>query len=140
MHWWRRLRRGVQPARLLATAVGAGLAIPVLAQLLHCRRKISKQGTLRPSDRFQNVRDAFRVSAAYDITDQNILLVDDVMTTGATASEAARVLPSCRGPFRSVAVVARGLGQGETRGRGGSQSNAQVDSHRRRPSADEAWL
>jgi ComF family protein len=111
MHWWRRLRRGVHPARVLAEAVGQRLSIPVAHQLLQCRRQIRKQGTLSPSERQRNVRDAFRTAASYDITDQRILLVDDVMTTGATASEAARMLRRAGARAVTVAVVARGLGR-----------------------------
>ncbi|MHB0959139.1 MAG: double zinc ribbon domain-containing protein [Pirellulaceae bacterium] len=110
MHWWRRLRRGTSPAQTLALTVGRSLALAVSTRLLRCRRKASKQGTLRPSERFKNVRDAFCVSSAYDITDANILLIDDIMTTGATASEAARLLRQAGARAVCVAVVARGVG------------------------------
>lgn len=111
MHWWRRLRRGVHPARVLAEALGQQLAIPVAKSLLQCRRPVRKQGTLSPAERQRNVRNAFRTSAAYDINDQHILLVDDIMTTGATASEAARMLRRAGARGVTVAVVARGLGR-----------------------------
>ncbi len=111
MHWWRRLRRGVHPARVLAEALSQRLAIPVATSLLQCRRPVRKQGTLSPVERQRNVRDAFRTSAAYDIKQQSILLVDDVMTTGATASEAARMLRRAGARAVTVAVVARGLGR-----------------------------
>lgn len=110
MHWWRRLRRGVHPARVLAEAVGQRLSIPVTPSLLLCRRPIRKQGTLSPAERQRNVRGAFRTSATHDITDEKILLVDDVMTTGATANEAARMLRRAGAREVTVAVVARGLG------------------------------
>ena len=115
MHWWRRLRRGAHPAHLLATTVGQSVSLPVHSQLLKCRRKASKQGTLRPNERFKNVRDAFCISSAYDITDANILLIDDIMTTGATASEAARVLRRAGARAVCVAVVARGVGRRDAR-------------------------
>jgi predicted amidophosphoribosyltransferase len=108
MHWWRRLRRGTYPAQLLATTVGAAVRLPVSTRLLRCRRKAKKQGTLRPAERFNNVRGAFCVSSGYDITDANVLIVDDIMTTGATASEAARVLRQAGARAAYVAVVARG--------------------------------
>ena len=108
MHWWRRLRRGTYPAQLLATTAGARWGCPVYPQLLRCRRKAKKQGTLRPTERFKNVRGTFCVSSGYDITDANVLIVDDIMTTGATASEAARVLRQAGARTVYVAVVARG--------------------------------
>jgi ComF family protein len=110
MHWWRRLRRGAFPAQLLAVTVGESVALPVQTRLLRCRRKANKQGTLRPGERFKNVRDAFCISSVCDITDANVLLIDDIMTTGATASEAARMLRRAGARAVYVAVVARGLG------------------------------
>ncbi len=110
MHWWRRLRRGACPAQLLALTVGHCMALPVYTRLLKCRRKVSKQGTLQPTARFRNVRDAFCISSAYDITDATVLLIDDIMTTGATASEAARLLRRAGARAVCVAVVARGTG------------------------------
>ncbi len=111
MHWWRRLRRGTHTARLLGGVVARQLSLPLLAQVLHCRRKSRKQGTLRPDERFRNVRGAFSISSAYDITDRRVLLVDDILTTGATASEAARLLRQAGAASVAVAVVARGTGQ-----------------------------
>ena len=84
------------------------MRLPVSTQLLRCRRKAKKQGTLRPTERFKNVRGTFCVSSGYDITDANVLIVDDIMTTGATASEAARVLRQAGARTVYVAVVARG--------------------------------
>jgi len=110
MHWWRRLRRGTFPAQLLATVVGQHVSLPVARGLLRCRRRAKKQGTLRPPERFRNVRGAFGVSAGYDISGATLLIVDDIMTTGATASEAARVLRRAGAAAVYVAVVARGGG------------------------------
>jgi predicted amidophosphoribosyltransferase len=100
MHWWRRLRRGTYPAQLLATTVGTVVRLPVYTQLLSCRRKAKKQGTLRPTERFKNVRGTFCVSSGYAITDANVLIVDD--------SEAAHVLHQAGARTVYVAVVARG--------------------------------
>ena len=110
MHWSRRLTRGTNTSQMLGAAVSSSLGWPVLTRLVRCRRKTRKQGTLRPSERSTNVRGAFRISAGYDITDTNVLLIDDIMTTGATASEAARVLRAAGARSVTVAVVARGVG------------------------------
>ncbi|MCU0959838.1 MAG: ComF family protein [Pirellulaceae bacterium] len=110
MHWRRRLSRGTYPAQLLAQVIGGVLQRPLALRVLRCRRKVRKQGTLRPHERLRNVRGAFSVSAGYAITDANVLLVDDVMTTGATANEAARMLRQAGAGDVFVAVVARGVG------------------------------
>ena len=110
MHWGRRFSRGMHTAAILAEYVAQTIGVPVNSRLLCNRRKTRKQGTLTPSDRLRNVRGAFRVSAGYDITDAHLLLVDDIMTTGATVSESARQLKRARAASVTIAVVARGTG------------------------------
>ena len=112
MHWMRRVQRGTNTARVLGGTVARELGLPMVGGVLRCRRKSRKQGMLRPGERFRNVRGAFRVSSGYDITDKRVLLVDDILTTGATASEAARMLREAGAAVIAVAVVARGTGSG----------------------------
>jgi ComF family protein len=111
MHWRRRLARGTNTARLLAESVARSLAAPAAPRVLRCRRKTRKQGTLRPDERRTNMQGAFRVSSGYDITDSAVLLVDDIMTTGATANNATRALCQAGASPVIVAVVARGIGE-----------------------------
>lgn len=110
MHWSRRIVRGTNPAEVLAEMVAQKLQIPVALDLLQNRRKTRKQGTLLPDQRRRNVREAFSVSAGYDIKDTCILLIDDVMTTGATGDELSRMLRRAGARRVSVAVLARGTG------------------------------
>lgn len=107
-HWWKRLRRGMNGPDLLADVIGRRLKLPVMRDLLVCRRGIEKQGTLLPKARWENVRGAFAVNRAITLQDARVLLVDDVMTTGATANESARMLRQAGAAEVGVAVVARG--------------------------------
>lgn len=109
-HWFKRVVRGVNGPDLLVEAIGGRLTIAMITDLLFCRRRTQKQGTLLPSERFANVRNAFGASSGYDITGAHVLLVDDIMTTGATASEAAKTLRKAGAEEIDVAVVARGVG------------------------------
>jgi ComF family protein len=109
MHWLRHIRRGINGPELLAEAVAARMRRPCW-KLLRNRRKTNKQGTLLPAARRANVRGAFVTSAGYDLRDAHVLLIDDVMTTGATANELSRVLLVAGAATVSVAVVARGVG------------------------------
>jgi len=109
-HWWKRLRRGVNCPDLLVEAIGSKLAIRTARRLLYCRRGTRKQGMLLPSERLRNVRDAFGLSRGYDLAGARVMLVDDIMTTGATAGEAARVLRRAGAARVVVLVVARGVG------------------------------
>lgn len=109
--WLKRLRRGVNGPDLLAEAIGSTLSIRTVRRLLYCRRSTKKQGTLLPFERLRNVRNAFGVNKSYDLADARVMLVDDIMTTGATASEAARTLRRAGASRVTVLVVARGVGQ-----------------------------
>jgi predicted amidophosphoribosyltransferase len=110
-HWLKRLIRGTNGPDLLVEGMGSALPFPTATDLLTCRRRTQKQGTLMPSERRANVRNAFAVNSGYDIRDARVLLVDDILTTGATASEAARTLRRAGAAVVTVAVVARGAGQ-----------------------------
>ena len=114
-HWIKRIARGANGPDLLVEAIGRRLTVPAASDLLFLRRKTQKQGTLLPSERFANVRDAFGSNSGYDIRDARVVLVDDIMTTGATASEAAKTLRRAGAKEVDVAVVARGVG-GDQRG------------------------
>jgi ComF family protein len=108
MHWLKRIWQGTNPAASIAWSVSQGLGVRIATHLLICTRILRRQSTLNAKERRENVRDAFRVSWRYKIRGCNVLLVDDVMTTGATANEAARVLREAGAASVCVATVARG--------------------------------
>jgi ComF family protein len=86
----RRMReRGYNQAQLLAHELGAATAL-VMLPLLRRVTGTRTQTTLQPAARAANVAGAF--VAERDVAGAHVLLVDDVLTTGATAAECARVL------------------------------------------------
>jgi len=109
-HWWRRWTRGTSGPELLAYAVAEALNRPVVTRAVRCVRRTRKQGMLRPREREQNVRGAFEVVRPEAIAKRGVLLVDDVMTTGATLREVARCLRRAGAKRVYVAVLARGTG------------------------------
>jgi ComF family protein len=112
-HWSKRLLRGVNGPDLLAEALAKRVGIPAVMDLLCCRRRTQKQGTLLPSERQANVRGAFAVRSGYNLQEMHVLLVDDILTTGATASESAKMLRQAGAAHVTVAVVARGVGMSQ---------------------------
>jgi ComF family protein len=106
MYWLRRLGRGWNHSAVLAEAVGRGMGLPVGDELIRVRNT-PPQVNLPASRRAANVRGAFKAPHAADLAGANVLLVDDVMTTGATANEAARTLLAAGAERVFVAVLAR---------------------------------
>jgi ComF family protein len=110
MHWLQRLWRGTNAADTVARAAAGALGLRYAGGMLVCRRMLRRQAYLPARERQENVRGAFRIARFRDVRGARVLLVDDVMTTGATANEAARVLRSAGAAAVYVAAVARGTG------------------------------
>jgi len=108
-HWLRRLRLGTNSAEILMESLAERLGLPACGDLLRCRRKTKKQGMLAVGERALNVRGAFHVAAGYDLRGTHVLLIDDILTSGATASEVARVLKKAGAVRVTVAVAARAV-------------------------------
>lgn len=105
-----RLRwRGFNQAVPLARALGGAGGCPVDPFALMRSRPTAPQVGLGASDRRRNVRGAFTVRHPSRVRGRTILLVDDVMTTGATAHECARVLTRAGARAVDVVVLARAL-------------------------------
>lgn len=107
MHWLQRLRRKTHPAATIARSLAARLELPLARNLLICRRMVKRQALLSPAERRRNVRGAFHISRWQKVAGRRILLVDDVMTTGATAHEASRALLAVGAAAVYVATASR---------------------------------
>ena len=101
----RRAERGYNQSELLASALAQELRLPIEAQLLVRVRHDVPQQSLTLEARRRNVRGAY--AATRPMGGRSVLLVDDVMTTGATLDEAAGALLASGAGRVCVAVVAR---------------------------------
>jgi ComF family protein len=107
MHWSRRLLRGVNSPQIIAERIATHLQIPMAPRLLVRRRRTAPQAELSPPRRKTNVRGAFRAARHPDLPGARLLVVDDIMTTGATANEVAKTLKKSGAASVSIAVLAR---------------------------------
>lgn len=106
----RRLKvRGYNQAELLAKVVARGLGIPYRTLLVK-RRETREQSKLKREERLKNVIGVFATYGNEDLGGKAVLLVDDVLTTGATASECAKVLQGVGASVVYVLTLARGTG------------------------------
>ena len=84
--------RGLDQASMLAEGVARRLDLPYRVRVLARSRETAPQGDPRVTSRELNVRGAFMVRRARPVVGRTVVLVDDVMTSGHTARECARVL------------------------------------------------
>lgn len=106
LHWRRRWRRGYNQSEVLARAVAGALQIPMAPDALRRVKNTEFQSKQKADERKANVRGAFAPGRKVGLAGKVVVLVDDVLTTGATANEASRVLKQCGAKAVIVAVVA----------------------------------
>jgi len=105
LHRLRERERGYNQALLLAEVVARQAGIPLRPSALVRRRYTDQQARLTADARWQNVSGAFH--AAVRLEGACVLLVDDVMTTGATTSECSRTLRQARAAQVNVLTLVR---------------------------------
>ena len=110
LHKTRLRQRSYNQALLLARALGRNLDLPAPCRLLVRTRSTPPQIGLKASERRRNLRGVFAVRR--QLNGERILLIDDVMTTGATARECCRTLRASGAGEVAVAVLARARLQG----------------------------
>ena len=114
LHWSKRMRRGYNQAEEICVGLGRSLGIPCDFRLLKRVRRTRTQARHRDADaRRKNVAGAFRLRRPERLRGKHILLVDDVLTTGATVSACAEAiaaaLPDTRISVVTLAVVRKYL-------------------------------
>jgi ComF family protein len=109
LHRWRLLARRYNQSALLANQLGRLTGVPVVPDLLVRRRNTPSQGHLSRAGRSRNVAGAFAVPPrrAWRVRGRSVVLVDDVLTTGATVAACARVLKRAGARRVDVLTLAR---------------------------------
>lgn len=102
----RKLRRGYDQVELLARAVGRELELSHIPTLQKIRNNRPQSRLKDPAARKANVLGAYRMLDDVDVKGKRVLLLDDILTTGATAGECARVLLTAGASEVHCAVLA----------------------------------
>lgn len=100
--------RGFNQAALIARGLANRYRLEYCEDLVRTAHLTPQANIEDRGQRFENVKDAFVVKSLESIRDRNILLVDDVCTTGATLNECARVLKNAGAASVTALVIARG--------------------------------
>jgi ComF family protein len=106
LHWRKRWQRGFNQSALLASEIGRRSNVPVKNALRRIRPTVPQAG-LTNAKRRLNVSGAFRGRRGLTLKNKRVLLVDDVMTTGATAASCARALKLSGATQVTLLTVAR---------------------------------
>ncbi len=106
LHPARERERGFNQAALLAELLAASTNVP-LRSVLERTRYTTTQTAYDRAERMENLHGAFRLRKNRDVRDLRVLLIDDVLTTGSTLSECARVLKGAGAISVHAATAAR---------------------------------
>jgi ComF family protein len=109
LHPRRKRERGFNQSELLGRALASILGLPCRSDILKRIRYTEPQVGLRDPERLRNVHAAFRCARTDRVSHRRVLLIDDVMTTGATVRSAAAALLSAGALRVSVLTVARAV-------------------------------
>lgn len=108
-HWFRRVTVRYNQADVLAENIAKALSLPVERNWLFRTRWTEKQGTKTISERRTSVVNSFGCHSKWEVQGIRILIVDDIVTSGATADDAARAMRKAGAKQIDVAAFARGV-------------------------------
>jgi ComF family protein len=107
LHRSRLRQRGFNQAVLLGRTISRHLSLPMLPDALVRTRRTEPQIELSSAERRLNVKGAFTVGRADSVAGKRVLLLDDVMTTGSTMNECAKVLKMAGAEVVIATAIAR---------------------------------
>ncbi|SEA85237.1 ComF family protein [Pedobacter hartonius] len=106
LHIKKERKRGYNQSRLIAEGMSRVLQVPVNTSLLVRRRNTGTQTKKNRYSRFENMKAVFYAPMPEELAAKNVILVDDVITTGATLESCGQVLLNCGVSTLNIAAVA----------------------------------
>jgi len=109
LHSSRFRERGFNQAELIARKLAKGLNLPAHSNIIKRVKLTQAQAGLTKTQRLANLNNAFKVKNGLPVEDKNVLLIDDVFTTGSTINECAKALLNAGAKSIEALVLARGI-------------------------------
>lgn len=116
LHWRRRRERGFNQSALIAAQAAAAWGLPFDNGILKRTKPTPPQAGLTRAERLVNVRGAFKVRRPQAVQGRRIVIIDDVMTTGATLDACARALKRAGAEAVIAVTLARAAPEGRVSG------------------------
>lgn len=110
LHFSRMIKRSYNQSALLAAQIGKHCSIPVMTGVLKRSRLRAAQASLSRHDRHRDLKKVFYLKNPEKLKSRHIMLVDDILTTGATLNAAAEVIAKAEPSEISILVIARSVG------------------------------
>lgn len=110
MHWWKKLKRGYNQAEQICLGISEATGLPVADDMR--ARSHGVQSRHKLTQRYAAIQDTMRVNDPSAYRGRHVLLVDDIITSGASMSEAIRAM-SAASPA-AISVLALGLTHHDT--------------------------
>ena len=109
IHWMRRCRRGYNQCEVLAKPLAKQFDLVVRCDILKRSRRVRSQRGLNVKERSRNQKGSFYISEESKeyLRDRKILLVEDIVTTGATVAEATKILRASGAKSVTLVAIAR---------------------------------
>jgi len=108
LHKQKEYARGYNQSRLISKALSREIKLPEKSKVIKRLKNTGSQSLLDKKDRRENIKGAFAIADADLVRNKSIILVDDIMTTGATLEECGRVLKEAGAKKVTALVVATG--------------------------------
>lgn len=106
LHPVKKRERGYNQSQLIGLEISREYHIPMISNNLIKTRHTRSQAQCRAKERWTNVEQAFRIKRPNEIKNHSILIIDDLLTTGATASQAALSLKKSKANQVGVLTLA----------------------------------
>lgn len=106
LHPKREKKRGYNQAAMIARGIGEIMCIPVIENVVIRSTETQTQTRKNRIERWDNIHGKFSISKPPCLENKNLMLVDDVITTGATIESCAQTILNCTGTTLSIATLA----------------------------------
>lgn len=106
MTWTNVYERGFNQSYEIASKISKGINVPIAEKILYKNSNVKTQSGLSKKERIENVKNAFFIRHPELVCDKIVLIVDDVLTTGSTLNQCAKILKKAGATAVYTATVA----------------------------------